>query len=127
MMYVGRPVEAGKYTKGSKDLPKGVYMGGSCDVKMGEQPCWATVAHAHLPNKQIVVVPEGHWVVLREGQLLAVMGDAEFNQWYMPMETPPLMKLDVEKNTAEVVPEQTLKAIKRVQDMPTRSTRRPRK
>jgi hypothetical protein len=68
MMYVGRPVEAGRYIKGSKEHPKGLYMG-DCDLQMGTQPCWATSAHAHRQNKQIVEVPDGHWLRARLGRV----------------------------------------------------------
>jgi hypothetical protein len=38
MMYVGRPVEAGRYVKNSKELPKGMYLK-DCPVMMGTTHC----------------------------------------------------------------------------------------
>lgn len=105
MTYVGRPVEAGQYIKGSGVLPKGAYIGGLCDVRMGGHLCWATVIHAHLPSQQIVVVPDKHWVVLREGQLQGVMSDGEFNQWYMPIATAAeIFRVSDENVTVAVQP-----------------------
>ena len=74
--YASKPFQAKQFTD-PKDLPSGIHAKG-CLQQMPTTFCWADVPHYHSPNRQIIVVKPGQWIMYRKDKVVGHIDDTAF-------------------------------------------------